>query len=196
MKYDTRTNAHKACSKTPNRFAINDVVLRNDRLMATDGRIAVSIPVEVEEGDTDGIISKDALTLAQKTKSNIGANGSLQIGGTQMPRPEGDAESFPNLEEVISDFCPMRVDEKPIEVTLDAILLKTLLDAMGAFKKRGKTGGAVKFIIGHARPSTGTELRDDATPIVHLELMEECGDTPDAAIGKPIVGVIMPQTSH
>lgn len=59
----------EACAETNGiRFRLKNLHLNGDRLYATNGRVIVSIKVEVDPIDRDGAVSVRTLTLARKTR--------------------------------------------------------------------------------------------------------------------------------
>lgn len=113
--------------------------LEGSRLLATNGKALVSIPVEREEGDVDGIVPGDALAAARKSKllRNVGMmrielNGSAivtsEAGGprTEFPRPPGGMAKG-MVDSVIQDAKA----GKRLAIILDATYLRALQDAMG-----------------------------------------------------------------
>jgi DNA polymerase III sliding clamp (beta) subunit (PCNA family) len=98
-------------------------------LEATDSYQAISIPVTVEEGDTEGLIPVEAVTEARKqgrgTKEvNLEANGKvIAPNGASWVRPEG---TFPKIPELI----PAQLAE--FEIGLNPTLLANMAKAFGA----------------------------------------------------------------
>lgn len=103
MKFP-RTEIEKVCAdSTEVRTYLQHAYLDTGkaRLLASDGHMAVSLPVEVEDGDTDGAISVTALSAARRAAGKIldpqiKANGalSLPLAGVSFDRPtvpEGQA---------------------------------------------------------------------------------------------------------
>lgn len=102
---------------------------RIGRLEATDSYKLVSIPVEVEDGDTEGFIPVEVLKAARKASRGssavqIEANGGLVIeDGTTYPRPEPG--TWPKTDQLIP------TDTTEFEVGLSARFLWDLAQAFG-----------------------------------------------------------------
>lgn len=143
MKIDNALKPELVCSKDATRPILQQAYLKGDRLVATNGRSLAVIPVEREDGDTDGFISPAALKAARKLAKrrdavSIKANGCLALAdGTQLPRTEPG--QFPNYEQVI----PKTPEEShKITLALDAKMLLDLAQALGSDKvKLCITGG-------------------------------------------------------
>jgi DNA polymerase III sliding clamp (beta) subunit (PCNA family) len=76
------------------------------RLVATDGHKLVCIPVTIEDGDTSGPVTAEAIKAAIKAAGRhcdaaIACNGSLAVAnGPTFPRP-GDLGQFPDFDRII-----------------------------------------------------------------------------------------------
>jgi len=102
-------------------------------IVATNGHILAACPVELDEDDTSGVVSTEAIKAAIKTSpvkrrqdktANVKANGSLELdNGTTYPREEKGP--FPQYERVIPDK-----DKAEMVISFDAKLLKALADAI------------------------------------------------------------------
>ncbi len=146
-------------------------------LAATDGRRAVVLPVDGEEGDTDGAVTREAITAAGKARPKscgddvyVRANGSLEIpGGATFPRPEqgSDGQPFGRFPPV-EDVTPR--GEPEYRITFDAKFLAEIAAAMGC-------------------DAVTLELHDDGLPIVVLPStggVRDCSPVPGAR------GLLMP----
>jgi DNA polymerase III sliding clamp (beta) subunit (PCNA family) len=78
------------------------------RLVATDGHKLVCVPVTIEEGDTSGPVTAEAIKAAIKAAGRhcdaaIACNGSLAVqNGPSFPRPDpDDIGKFPGFERII-----------------------------------------------------------------------------------------------
>jgi hypothetical protein len=116
------------------RPAIAHPFLEGDKLIATDGRRLVVLPVEREEGDSDGRVTEAALKAARKlTRKNesaqIKANGSFVFtAGSTLPRPnEDECGRFPNWRQLIP-----AEGQHPHFVTVNAKFLWEIAQALGA----------------------------------------------------------------
>jgi DNA polymerase III sliding clamp (beta) subunit (PCNA family) len=76
------------------------------RLVATDGHKLVCIPVTIDEGDTSGPVTAEAIKAAIKATGRTGdaaiaCSGSLAVqNGPTFPRP-GDLGQFPDFDMII-----------------------------------------------------------------------------------------------
>lgn len=139
MKFNTSCKLDLAAASEPGRYAVHHVNLdvMRSTLTATDGRILAIVPCEPEEGDTDGLIPREAIRLARTgckaAKAQVYANGTVKAhskaGIVEMPRPEGD---FPRYRDVIP--APASDD---IRLGLDVELLWHLVQALGRNPERG-----------------------------------------------------------
>lgn len=113
MKIPSNYKPELCASRDETRPAINGCQLIGNRIVATDGRRLVSIPVETEDGDTDGKIPVNVLVSARaQAKRNkrrgdsgdasISANGKLKFK-SEFGLIEVDRESvnYPNITQVI-----------------------------------------------------------------------------------------------
>lgn len=102
------------------------------RIEATDNYMAVVLPVEIEEGDTSGLIPAEALRALRKANGrhvrfSLACNGDVELntpdGVQTWKRPEGQ---FPNLDQITpSEFSSFRV-------VIDPAKLYALAKALGA----------------------------------------------------------------
>ena len=101
-------------------------------IVATNGHILAACPVLLDEDDTSGVVSTEAIKAAIKTSpgrrqdktANVKANGSLELdNGATYPRE--DKGQFPQYERVIPDK-----DKAEMVISFDAKLLKDLADAI------------------------------------------------------------------
>ena len=105
----------------------------NSLIVATDGHILAACPVELDDSDTSGHISNEAIKAALKSSpvksrsaktANIKANGSLELdNGATYPRK--DLGQFPDYKRIIPD-----TSKAEMVISLDAKLLKDLADAI------------------------------------------------------------------
>ena len=70
MKIHKSLRPELAVSKDQSRYVLTEPWLdaENKVIVATDGRHMVVVPVEIEEGDTSGHVSAEALAGARKDK--------------------------------------------------------------------------------------------------------------------------------
>ena len=136
------TDIERAAASNDIRRYLNHVHLdvENQNLVACAGSILAVVPVEVDEGDTTGPITKDAIKLARKgAKKNeptVLANGSLSIPaqGVTMARPDDGV--FPDYQRVL-----IRDEDLPT-ICLDADLL---VDLASALNRRGSQNNGVRL---------------------------------------------------
>ena len=102
------------------------------RLVATNGNMVVSLPVETHGDDVSGPISPAAIKLARKLAKGdqvvIKATSDTlrTIDGATMPR---DLSGFPPYEKVLTDY------KEGVTISLDAKMLYDLSQALGADRK-------------------------------------------------------------
>ena len=146
MKTIKLLKAHKiesAASKDQNRPAICNPFIRDGRLVATDGKILASIPIEglepEELGELEGKkLPAEALKAARKVGGNKEENSHLNItednrcevaGGASFPLPEQLPEA-----PFLGSILPARKypdEEDAFAVTLDVALIARLSEALG-----------------------------------------------------------------
>lgn len=140
MKLHKEILIEKACSGDASRPVLHAVYLQKQengqaRLLATNGRIAAIVPVVVDESDSAGYISHDALKAARKAAPRSAecfftANGVCKMpDGQEFSRPTPG--NYPNVDAVIPK------DETKFSVSLDPALLLAVAQAIGA--ERGVT---------------------------------------------------------
>lgn len=114
MKFDKQMKIHKATGD-PGRYAMEHAKLeidekdRTGRLIATNGRVLIVAPVEVDADDTAGLIPADALkqATAHVTKkapiADVSANGTIRVqtkaGVVEHERPP--EQEFARWEQVV-----------------------------------------------------------------------------------------------
>ena len=134
MQLAKENKIEKALQKeTGTRFQTEYAMLDGDNLVATNGRILAVVPVQTEDADTDGLVSKEALVQARKGipkggVTRIGCNSGLHLEaqGMTLQRPFQECSySFPNWKAIVPE------EELTVrKVTLSASLLRKLADAM------------------------------------------------------------------
>lgn len=153
MKVPNAVIENAASKDAHNGHSMEHVLLRNGRLVATDGHILASVPVETCESDKDGLVPAEALSRARsaaKTMAtakwidagqrrgavyvNAPASGSVSVicplFQFKVQRPVGQ---FPNYETAL----PKAPQGTPPTVILDLGQLQTLARAIGA-EQNGK----------------------------------------------------------
>ena len=135
MKIKKECKIELVASKDKTRLALNNPYLQGSNLIATDGHRLVAIPVEREDGDSDGFIDCSAFKLARKTSSEfskISANGCLKVhtkdGEITMQRSFKDI-NFPQWQKVLPN-----ADRKGIKIGLNAEYLYQMAEALGTKK--------------------------------------------------------------
>jgi DNA polymerase III sliding clamp (beta) subunit (PCNA family) len=133
MEINKKYKLEKAVSKDPLRENLQNIIIQGKQAFATDGYIMAVVPVKLENGDTPGLMSPDALKLGRKATSKafdnitIALDGSQKLhDGTVLPRPEGDHPD--RLQSILSDAQKKRKFKFGINVGL----LNDLSDAIGA----------------------------------------------------------------
>ena len=120
-------------------FCYPQLDVERKRIVATDGRILACVPVEVEDGDTSGRVSPEALKASRKASGPLGvptlACGERLItsDGTLFKRPDND--SFPPVDQVIPEYRPGTAGT--VSICLDPALLMALAKALGNGKNHG-----------------------------------------------------------
>lgn len=141
MKFPN-TLIEKATGPKDIRSYLHEVYLDTDkkRLIATNGHIAVIVPVELSEQDTSGPVSADALKAARRTTKSLTAISEPEIictdvltvtNGPTFPRSELSGK-FPDVDRI------MPKKKGRIKISFNAQLLVDLALAIGEGKH--KTG--------------------------------------------------------
>jgi len=152
MKFSKTHKIANVLSTTANGYGMECAELKGDRLYATNGRAMVVIPVDLDEGDVDGAVPRQALVEAvkapAKASASVRANGSVIVdtksGPLTMPRP--DDLNFPNWDLIKSEASG---DEITFKIGINAKLLLDLAKAMGS------TDSVVTLTV-HAKEGSGT----------------------------------------
>jgi len=106
------------------------------RLMATDGRKLVELPVDDMEGETTAVVPVDAIKLMRMTQGILHCDGkSVRVGG------KGVETVFPLMEDVFPSSAGSLLDgafnRRPeVVLCLDANHLKKVADAFGCSSVR------------------------------------------------------------
>lgn len=129
MRIEKKYKLEKVVSK--DRPSLSIIKRIGDRLLATNGHVLASVPIEVEEADTADGVSPEALIAARKASHTFDAP--LALGETQaipggQTFPKVDASSFPDVERVTKTA---RESYKIIRVGINAKSLHALADALG-----------------------------------------------------------------
>jgi hypothetical protein len=129
----------KCCSTDDTRYVLNNPWTasvgepdaegyRPAKMVATDGRMMVVLPVLLEPGETAGQIPVEAIKQARKERTpKLHANGSVTLpNGVVMPR--NHEVKLPAYEQVIP------AEDRPVtyKVCFNAALLAKMQEAMGS----------------------------------------------------------------
>ena len=134
MKINKNCKIELVASSDETRHVLCNPYLQGSNLIATDGQRLVAIPVEREDGDSDGPIDSSAFKLARKTSSSekfskISANGCLKVqtkdGEITMQRSFKDI-NFPNWQKVLPG-----TDRGGIKIAFNAEYLYEMAEALG-----------------------------------------------------------------
>ena len=134
MKISKNCKIELVASKDSTRLALINPYLQGSKLIASDGHRLVAIPVEREEGDSDGPIDCSAFKLSRKTSSGeklskISENGCLKVhtkdGEITMQRSFKDI-NFPNWQKVLP-----AIDRGGIKISFNAEYLYEIAEALG-----------------------------------------------------------------
>jgi len=132
------------CSNDESRLVLNNVHLNVEkkRLEASDGKMAVMIGVEPEDGDTSGLVSVDVFKAARKAKSGVKLNGNATLDNSAtMPRATAEG-IFPDVGAVIPGFYKPELTHT---VCLDAEKLLALAHTLN--DPKGRCSGAVRLWV-------------------------------------------------
>jgi hypothetical protein len=143
-----------ACSKDKSLPVLQHVNLNVElgELQATTKYVAVRVPVEVEKGDTSGVVDPAAVDAATKSKAS-----NLKVGKTQHPK----VGEFPKLEELWP--TGKEVGKPAFRIGFNAEYLLQVAQAIGA------KGGAIELIF----PAYGKDGPRDDKPIVVRPMLKE-----------------------
>jgi hypothetical protein len=145
MQLDPAFKIEKACSSDQSRPVLSCAYLDagEGKLVATDSYALAVVPVELEEGDTSGLVPAAAFQAWRKASTRtvpagFSANGAVEVSGpdgsSSFVRPEGQ---FPRWAELVGTPRDGGTGEElqPIaEFGIDAGLLARLAEAIGAGK--------------------------------------------------------------
>lgn len=144
MQFPARyRHAAKIAAKDPGRFRMDYLQLDGSELIATNGRMAVILPVQRDEHDADGFVTVDALLAACKAKGprNAGpvllANGDLRAPFANYLAPRPTEGEFPKVRAVVPTF--KAGDEGTASVTFDAELLAQIAACLTTDDLKGVT---------------------------------------------------------
>lgn len=151
MRIKSQCKIESCVTTDKHRPSMQNVWIDDGKAICTDGHVLAVVPVQMDEHDTPGYISPDALKAARKAqkkadKLEIAANGSLAFSGITMPRPTvEDIGKYPNW----SGVFPSPDDPVQYEVAINVDKLKQVADAIGVsvlrFKFRKNTQAVELF---------------------------------------------------
>lgn len=158
MRFPADCQISRACSDEATRLSLMGAHLdvEKKRLTATDGRILLSIPVEIDEGDESGIVPAEALKEAVKLSRSkawrhFGPNASIVTAG-KVARLLDKREfrfidmTYPNWEKVLPQFVPGIT--RTVRLQFDPGLLYELAKAAGHDPKdAGRRAVTLEFMI-------------------------------------------------
>jgi len=133
MKLPNNCKIEAVASKDTYRIQTSAAYLQGDKLIATNGRAIVVLPVEREEHDTDGYIPAKALAaarkLAKRDMAHLAANGCITLkDGSTMPRDNLGGAVFPNWQQCV----PKEPEQShPVRIGFNVKLLAEIAAAMG-----------------------------------------------------------------
>lgn len=135
MKLPKDCKIELVASTDATRYVLCNPYLQGDKLIATNGKSLVMLPVERDSEDSDGPINSEAFKLSRKTvsgikESKITANGELKVatkeGQITMPRKDLNGAKFPDWLRIIP-----KEDRGGVKIALNAELLYELAQALG-----------------------------------------------------------------
>jgi DNA polymerase III sliding clamp (beta) subunit (PCNA family) len=157
MKISKKCKVELIASKDNTRYVINNPYLQGDKLIATNGKSLVVLPVERDSEDTDGPINVEAFKLSRKVlscikDSQIIANGELKIstkeGQMTIPRRDLTGGNFPNWKQVIPNE-----NRGGYKIGLNAEMLYDLAQSLGGNEVILEVFDEVSPIIVKAHPN-------------------------------------------
>lgn len=136
MKIQRHYRPEACASKDEDRFNLTDPYLdvEHEKLVATDGYRLVAVPVEIDEDDVSGYVSRELLQVGRRKSDkkvglvDIRKRIDLQPHGIEWPVVE--ARKFPAWREVLPPFA--EGGPGTITIGLNARLLKGIADALGS----------------------------------------------------------------
>lgn len=141
MRFPKACKIETACAKESSRYDLTSVHLcidgegneRTAELWASDGRLAVIVPVEVDTSDAPGLLTAEQIQRA-RDKTQRRGTAHLIAGDTVIfddtsafPRVGRAGKKFPNLREFVPDFA----GKKTVCFVFDTELLSRVADALG-----------------------------------------------------------------
>lgn len=172
MRLQAKCKPESLASRDPSRPVLTCLFLRiveldgvrHGYLEGTDSYKLGRIPVELDDDDTEGFVTRDAIEAARKGKADrLICNGSLAFttadGGTvSMPRPE---PGKPVNADQLLDVSPAMIEGQRFTIGVNPVLLLELANAFGsdaveleftAVKGKPDAEGATDFRPSNLRP--------------------------------------------
>ena len=144
MRIERKCLIEKVMSTEESRYTLTTGMIKERDgkfvVTATNGRVLVVVPVQMEEKDTPGRVTREALALSRLKKNwpkddtkgfvcQIGLNGHQELkNGWKLPRPGDEMGHFPDIEVVI----PKKGTTRDFVFSIDPKLLLDLAQAMGS----------------------------------------------------------------
>jgi hypothetical protein len=153
------------------------------RLAATNGHIMVLVPCEIEDGDTDGLVSVAAIEWARDRLRNKGVGQDIQIAcgerlvcdGASFDRPVAEG-SYPPVDQAMPD--QRHASPGSVTFAVDANYIKRLANALGEGRDDEDRVSMVKLTV--KLPAAGEPMQQ---PLFVTSNDDDPGDA---------VGVLMP----
>jgi len=136
MKLETKSQIEKTASKDQAGYVLLDAYLNVDdkTLVTSNGRILAVVPCEIEDGDTSGSVSVEAIKASRKMfkrqeKLSVKANSKLVVtdGVSSTTLEREDKGNYPNYKQVVPNFDK----QVTYKVSLNAALLLDLAQSLG-----------------------------------------------------------------
>lgn len=179
----------KILCKEPGRYAMHLLKLEGAKLIATDGRRLVILPVERDEEDTDGFVTKAALLAACSASTEehwlaeLTATTELHAPLAKHRDPDRPVDGeFPNYEGVVPKFSP---SEKGLaSISFDARYLHEIAKCIAQNDKNP----CVTITFDPKRPTAPilvTGAPNGGTAVL-MPVTIETGDAPKQEVGEDI----------
>lgn len=168
MKMPIKYRPELCCSNDPTQQILHNVMLKDDLIIATDGRRYIQIPVALEEGDVDGVIPSaviaEARTQAEGSNElSVMSNGKLKFtskfGPIEIENPASKVGKYPNTGQVTTRAS----NRKRHYIALNARLLMGIAEAIGSEE--------VTISFDNERSAITVEPKDSKKSVVHGILM-------------------------
>lgn len=148
MRIQKHLKPEAVCAKHSSRYTMANpwYDAKSKSVCATDGRVAVMLPVETDNGEPTGTLPGKALVAFRKQAGRgvheldiLGLETTVQYGGLTYARDDGDdappPDSFPPVAKVIparqKALGGLKPGQGPVVIGLDVKLLAALGKALG-----------------------------------------------------------------